>query len=95
MLSHPPWGMEQCYMLIYTYLPHLQASPRKKFKCPTCTSEESLWSDPQHYLERNECINVFQSFFHGIPLQTVKFRLDPVLYKLDSPVNRYADMGEL
>ena len=52
-------------------------------------------NDPQHYLERDECINVFQSFFHGIPLQTVKFRLDPVLYKLDSTLNMYPNMGEL
>ena len=73
----------------------LQVSPRKKFKCPLCTSEESLWSDPQHYLERNECINVFHSFFRSLPLQTVKFRLDPVLFKIDSPLNRYPDMGEL
>ena len=60
-----------------------------------CTSEESLWSDPQHYLERDECINVFQSFFNGIPLKTVKFRLDPVLYKLDSPQGLYSNMGEM
>jgi glucuronyl/N-acetylglucosaminyl transferase EXT2 len=79
----------------YSGLPPLKTSPRKKFKCPTCTSEGSLWSDPEHYLERDECINLFQSFFFDLPLQTVKFRLDPVLYKLDSPLNRYPNMGEL
>ena len=86
------------FYMYYTKDSHIytvQASPRKKFKCPTCTSEESLWSDPQHYLERNECINVFQGFFLNIPLQTVKFRLDPVLYKVDSSINRYPNMGDL
>ena len=78
---------------------HTQVSPRKKFKCPTCTSEKSLWNDPEHYLERDECINIFvnEQFFQGMPLQTVKFRLDPVLYKdsVDENFKAYPDFGEL
>lgn len=77
--------------------PPLKVSPRKKFKCPTCSSEESLWSDPQHYQERDECINIFEKFFKGMPLQTVKFRLDPVLYKdsIEERFQSYPNMGEL
>ena len=75
----------------------VQVSPRKKFKCPSCVSEESLWSDPQHYLERNECINIFEQFFGGLPLRTVKFRLDPVLYKdpIEERFISYPNMGDL
>ena len=73
-------------------------SPRKKFKCASCVSEESLWNDPSHYQERNECINIFARLFRGgMPLKTVKFRLDPVLYgdSIDSRFKSYSNMGEL
>jgi len=75
----------------------MQISPRKKFTCPTCTQEESLWNDPEHYQERDECVNIFEHFFKGMPLKTVKFRLDPVLYKEPVPdrIKEYPDIGEL
>lgn len=82
----------------HTGLPPLKVSPRKKFKCASCVSEESLWNDPSHYQERNECINIFARLFRGgMPLKTVKFRLDPVLYgdSIDSRFKSYSNMGEL
>lgn len=75
----------------------MQISARKKFTCLNCATKESLWNDPEHYLERDECVNIFERFFEGMPLQTVKFRLDPVLYK--EPESKTAKMfpgvGEL
>jgi len=72
-------------------------SPRKKFKCSSCTPEESLWSDPQHYQERDKCINIFEQFFGGMPLKSVKYRLDPVLYKdpIEDQFKSYPNMGDL
>ena len=59
--------------------------------------EDSLWNDPEHYKERDECINIFTMFFGGMPLKAVKFRLDPILYKTDvgRDIQAYPDMGEL
>lgn len=75
----------------------VQVTPRKKFVCPSCSSEPSLWSDDQHYIERDECVNIFEQFFGGMPLKAVKFRLDPLLYKTGVPekMQDYPDMGEL
>ena len=69
---------------------------RKKFACPKCL-EDALVSDPEHYKERDDCINIFEHFFGAMPLKSVKFRLDPILYKMDveREVMWYPDVGEL
>lgn len=74
-----------------------QVTPRKKFKCATCKSEESLWNDPQHYRERHQCVNIFTKFFNSMPLKAVKFRLDPVLFldPVADDIKAYPNIGEL
>ena len=42
-------------------------------------------------------MNAFAKFFNGVPLQTTKLRLDPVLYKdaIDDRYKSFPHMGEL
>ncbi len=41
----------------------------------------SPWSDPDHFAQRQKCINQFASAFGYMPLMKSSFRLDPVLFK--------------
>lgn len=75
----------------------IKVTPRKKFKCPECTNTEMLSSDLNHMMERSQCIDRFSSIYGSIPLQTVEFRADPVLYKDNFPekLKRFNDIGSL
>ena len=90
-------GTGNKYITSHGHTPSLQVTPRKKFKCATCKSEESLWNDPEHYLERDQCINIFTKLFKGMPLKAVKFRLDPVLFldPVDNDIKAYPNIGDL
>ena len=61
----------------------IKVSPRKKFKCLECSNQNSISIDPGHMVERSECINYFTGEFGKMPLKSVQFRADPVLYKDD------------
>lgn len=72
-------------------------TPRKRFKCADCT-QDGLFADPSHFLERDQCINLFAKVFQGVPLKASKFRLDPVLYKINSVPEKekaFPKIGEL
>ncbi|XP_017788520.1 PREDICTED: exostosin-2, partial [Habropoda laboriosa] len=56
-------------------------TPKKKFRCPECTNTEMLSADLTHMVERTQCINRFSSIYGSMPLQSVEFRADPVLFK--------------
>lgn len=75
----------------------IKVTPRKKFKCPECTNTEMLSSDISHMIERSECINQFASIYQSMPLKSIEFRADPVLYKDDIPnvMKKYNDIGSL
>lgn len=75
----------------------LQVTPRKKFKCPECTNTEMLSADLSHMVERSDCINRFTSLYGHMPLHTVEFRADPVLYKDSFPekLKRFNNIGSL
>ncbi|KAK3099014.1 hypothetical protein FSP39_025286 [Pinctada imbricata] len=75
----------------------MKVTPRKKFKCPECTNTEMLSADMGHMVERSECINYFTSKYHTMPLKSVEFRADPVLYKDDFPsvLKKYKNIGSL
>jgi predicted metal-binding protein len=66
-----------------TGLPSIKVTPRKRFKCPECTNT-GLYVDPSHFLKRDECFNLFAKYFKGVSLKTTYYRLDPVLYKVNS-----------
>jgi glucuronyl/N-acetylglucosaminyl transferase EXT2 len=82
---------------VYSQVETLQVTPRKKFKCPECTNTEMLSADLNHMMERSQCIDMFSSIYGSMPLQTVEFRADPVLYKDSFPekLKRFNDIGSL
>ena len=75
----------------------MKVTPRKKFKCPECTNTEMLSADMGHMVERSECINLFTSKYQAMPLKSVEFRADPVLYKDDFPsvLKKFNNIGSL
>ncbi|KAJ8921634.1 hypothetical protein NQ315_010543, partial [Exocentrus adspersus] len=80
-----------------TNKPPIKVTPRKKFKCPECTNNEMLSADLGHMVERSQCINKFVRAFGRMPLKTVEFRADPVLFKDPFPekLKRFNDIGSL
>ncbi|PVD29021.1 hypothetical protein C0Q70_11618 [Pomacea canaliculata] len=75
----------------------IKVAPRKKFKCPQCTNTEMLSADVTHMVERSECINQFTAVYQSMPLRTIEFRADPVLYKDSFPpeLKKFNDIGSL
>ena len=67
----------------------IKVSPRKKFKCLECSNQNSISIDPGHMVERSECINYFTKEYGKMPLKSVQFRADPVLYKDDPKGKSY------
>lgn len=80
-----------------TNKPPIKVTPRKKFKCPECINNEMLSADLNHMRERSYCINEFTQIYGRMPLHTVEFRADPVLFKDNFPekLKRFSDMGTL
>lgn len=74
----------------------IKVTPRKKFKCGSCSSGD-LSATEAHMLERSECVNFFSSAFGSMPLNTVEFRADPLLYLDEFPeqLKLYQDVGSL
>jgi glucuronyl/N-acetylglucosaminyl transferase EXT2 len=56
-----------------------------------------LSADVTHMVERSECINQFTTTYTTMPLRTIEFRADPVLYKDQVPnvLRKYTDVGAL
>ncbi len=52
------------------------------------------WAYPEHFTQRQECVNTFASWFGYMPLVHSQFRLDPVLFKDHVSVlrKRYKDL---
>lgn len=75
----------------------IKVAPRKKFKCPECARLDNLSNDLQHMAARTECVNVFARAFGGMPLKTIEFRADPVLFKDNFPekLKRFPNLGSL
>ena len=75
----------------------IKVSPRQKFKCPECLNQAMLSADLSHMIERSECITKFVDIYGMVPLKTVEFRADPVLYKenVDSKFKWFNDIGSL
>uniref|UniRef100_A0A182MRP2 Exostosin-2 n=1 Tax=Anopheles culicifacies TaxID=139723 RepID=A0A182MRP2_9DIPT len=80
-----------------TNKPPIKVAPRKKFKCPECTNNEMLSADLNHMTERSACINRFAEIYGTMPLRSVEFRADPVLFKDNFPekLKRFNDIGSL
>ncbi|GAB0095884.1 Exostosin-2 [Sergentomyia squamirostris] len=80
-----------------TRKPPIKVTPRKKFKCPECTNTEMLSADINHMLERSACIDRFANIYGTMPLKTVEWRADPVLFRDNFPekLKRFNDIGSL
>lgn len=78
--------------------PPMKVTPRQKFKCRECSSSIVLSADlDDHMEERSKCINNFARIYGVMPLQSVEFRADPVLYKdaFPSELKWFSDVGSL
>lgn len=64
----------------------IKVTARKRFICPQCSSNESLWSETSHFIKRSECLKEFTKQFGRMPLQRVEFRADPLLFKENVPI---------
>lgn len=64
---------------------------------PSIRIPEMLSADINHMMERSACIDRFAKIYGGMPLKTVEFRADPVLYKDNFPdkLKRFNDVGSL
>lgn len=72
--------------------------PRKKFRCPECVNSVTLSNDVINHLNaRSSCINQFASIYGCMPLKSVEFRADPVLFKDNLPekLKKFYRFGEL
>ncbi|XP_055684068.1 exostosin-2 [Lutzomyia longipalpis] len=80
-----------------TRKPPIKVTPRKKFKCPECTNTEMLSADINHMMERSACIDRFATIYGTMPLKTVEWRADPVLFRDNFPekLKRFNDIGSL
>lgn len=56
-----------------------------------------LSADIGHMIERSQCVDRFAKIFERMPLQSVEFRADPVLFKDPFPekLKRFNDIGSL
>jgi glucuronyl/N-acetylglucosaminyl transferase EXT2 len=56
-----------------------------------------LSADINHMAERSQCVDRFTALYGAMPLQTVEFRADPVLYRDNFPekLKRFNDVGSL
>ncbi|XP_016365364.1 exostosin-1b isoform X1 [Sinocyclocheilus rhinocerous] len=66
-----------------TKLPPIKVTQKKQYKetMMAQSSRASRWADPDHFAQRQTCMNKFASWFGGMPLVHSQMRLDPVLFK--------------
>lgn len=64
-----------------THKPPIKVTQRKKCKEVGQAGVKNPWSDPQHFYQRQACINSFVAGFGYMPLLKSQIRLDPVLFK--------------
>ncbi|XP_032875097.1 exostosin-1 [Amblyraja radiata] len=64
-------------------LPPIKVTQKKQYKETMMqqSSRTSRWADPDHFAQRQTCMNTFASWFGFMPLIHSQMRLDPVLFK--------------
>ncbi|XP_007422511.2 exostosin-1 [Python bivittatus] len=82
-----------------TKLPPIKVTQKKQYKETMMgqTSRASRWADPDHFAQRQSCMNTFASWFGYMPLIHSQMRLDPVLFKDQVSILRkkYRDIERL
>ncbi|CAG5106794.1 Similar to ttv: Exostosin-1 (Drosophila melanogaster) [Cotesia congregata] len=64
-----------------TRRPPIKVTQRKLYKDTTAAGIRSSWNDPDHFTQRQTCMNTFVAVFGYMPLLRSNMRLDPVLFK--------------
>ncbi|KAK3522393.1 hypothetical protein QTP86_008933 [Hemibagrus guttatus] len=66
-----------------TKLPPIKVTQKKQYKETMMQqgSKSSRWADPDHFAQRQSCMNSFAAWFGFMPLIHSQLRLDPVLFK--------------
>ncbi|MED6287144.1 Exostosin-1a [Characodon lateralis] len=66
-----------------TKLPPIKVTQKKQYKETMMgqSSRASRWADPDHFAQRQTCMNKFANWFGTMPLVHSQMRLDPVLFK--------------
>ncbi|KAK7886614.1 hypothetical protein WMY93_026235 [Mugilogobius chulae] len=82
-----------------TKLPPIKVTQKKQYKETMMgqTSRASRWADPDHFAQRQTCMNKFANWFGTMPLVHSQMRLDPVLFKDQVSILRkkYRDIERL
>lgn len=63
-----------------TRLPPVKVTQRKQYRDPL-GQYPSPWNDPDHFVQRQACINAFATHWGHMPLVRSSLRLDPVLFR--------------
>lgn len=61
--------------------PPIKVTQRKQYKEQPVSGIRSPWNDPDHFVQRQTCLNTFAAVFGYMPLLRSNLRLDPVLFK--------------
>uniref|UniRef100_A0A8C8G4F5 Uncharacterized protein n=1 Tax=Oncorhynchus tshawytscha TaxID=74940 RepID=A0A8C8G4F5_ONCTS len=79
-----------------TKLPPIKVTQKKQYK-ETMMQQTSRWADPDHFSQRQTCMNSFSGWFGFMPLLHSQMRLDPVLFKDQVSILRkkYRDIERL
>ncbi|XP_044764759.1 exostosin-1 [Coccinella septempunctata] len=64
-----------------TRRPPIKVTQRKQYKEQPISGSRSPWNDPDHFVQRQTCLNTFAAVFGYMPLLRSNLRLDPVLFK--------------
>ncbi|XP_028837204.1 exostosin-1a-like [Denticeps clupeoides] len=66
-----------------TKTPPIKITQKKQYKETMMgqTSRATRWADPDHFAQRQTCMNKFSSWFGSMPLVHSQMRLDPLLFK--------------
>ncbi|XP_014470573.1 PREDICTED: exostosin-1 [Dinoponera quadriceps] len=64
-----------------TRRPPIKVTQRKLYKDTAVAGIRSPWNDPDHFIQRQTCMNTFVAVFGYMPLLRSNMRLDPVLFK--------------
>uniref|UniRef100_A0A8C2WFZ8 Exostosin glycosyltransferase 1 n=1 Tax=Cyclopterus lumpus TaxID=8103 RepID=A0A8C2WFZ8_CYCLU len=82
-----------------TKLPPIKVTQKKQYKETMMgqSSRASRWADPDHFAQRQTCMNKFASWFGAMPLVHSQMRLDPILFKDQVSILRkkYRDIERL
>ncbi|KAJ0182552.1 hypothetical protein K1T71_001921 [Dendrolimus kikuchii] len=69
-----------CLVAHHTRRAPIKLAQRRNYK-PTHHKYRSPWTDPEHFVQRQSCLNTFATAWGYMPLVRSVLRLDPVLFK--------------